>query len=398
MSAKRMLDAAGYAVRKLVISLSGNQSDADVSPSITSGTGAPSGTAVTGSIYLRKGQAETSSVYVYNTSGGGSWDALTNTTTAIGDDTAFTIGTDADISIEYDENGTDDLRITNGASDADIIVEDDLLVFFGNDKDVWLEYDEDGNNTGILGGTNGWRFPDSGILGFGTDGDVTITHDGTTGLDILITDNDSGALTIKQSTNNYLTFDTTNSAEVITAGVRITTTDGVASGTARVIGGKVAAITAAGTAHTGSTTEAVLASTSLPASTIKAGTVVRVRGLAKVTEDTGATTLTMRLRFGTTTLTGTALITSTATDTADNNVFPFEFTLCGRAAPGAAAAVVGFGTFAEPAAPGGAMLSAELAATNFATNGALLLELTADWSAADANSVQAEVWVVEVIG
>jgi uncharacterized protein YuzE len=395
---QRWLDVAGYAFRKVVVALSGDQVDVDVSPTITSGTGAPSAAEPTGSLYLRKGQAETSSIYVRNTSGGGSWDALTNTTTTIGDDTALTFGTDGDILIEYDEDGTDDLRITNGASDADIVIEDDLLLMFGNDKNVWLEYDEDGNDTGIFGGTNGWRFPDSGILGFGIDGDLTVTHDGTTGVDIAMTGNDSGALTIKQSTTNFLTFDTTTGANVLTSGVRITTTDGVASGTARVVGGKIAAITAAGTAHTGSTDEAVLASTTLPASTIKAGTVVKVRGLAKVTEDTGATTLTLRLRFGTTTLTGTALITSTATNTADNNVFPFEFTLCGRAAPGAAAAVVGFGSFAEPAAPGGAMLGAELAATNFATNGALLLELTADWSAADANSVQAEIWVVEVVG
>ena len=56
------------------------------------------------------------------------------------------------------------------------------------------------------------------------------------------------------------------------------------------------------------------------------------------------------------------------------------------------------GWFCEPAAAGGAAITANLGSTNFATNGALLLELTADWSAADANSIRSEIWEVEIIG
>jgi hypothetical protein len=178
----------------------------------------------------------------------------------------------------------------------------------------------------------------------------------------------------------------------------ITTTDGVVGGTARAVGGRAAVITAAGTSHTASTDEAVLASYSIPANTIKAGTVVKCRFHARVTADNGGTTLTGRLRIGATTLTGTELIASSAVDTSSGHVFIGEFTLIGRAAPGAAAAVVGVGSFQQPGAAGGALVTAKLDTTNFATNGALLLELTADWSAADANAVQAEIFVVEVIG
>lgn len=179
---------------------------------------------------------------------------------------------------------------------------------------------------------------------------------------------------------------------------RITTTDGVASGAARVLGGRVDVDVANGTAHTNSTTETVLTSYSIPANTIKLGTIVRVRFCARVSADAGATTLTCKLLLGTTTLTGTVLIQSAAVDTSTGYLFAGEFNLYGRAAPGAAAAVVGVGYYNDPAAIGGAMLLGNLATTNFATNGALLLELTADWSAADANSVRSEIWEVEVIG
>lgn len=178
----------------------------------------------------------------------------------------------------------------------------------------------------------------------------------------------------------------------------LTTTDGVTSGVARAVGGRADVDTANGTAHTNSTDEAVLTSYSIPANTIKAGTVVKVKFCARVSADNGATTLTGRLRLGATTLTGTALITTSATDTGVDSLFMGEFTLIGRAAPGAAAAVVGMGWFCEPAAAGGAALTANLGSTNFATNGALLLELTADWSAADANSIRSEIWEVEIIG
>lgn len=179
---------------------------------------------------------------------------------------------------------------------------------------------------------------------------------------------------------------------------RITTTDGVTSGPTRIIGGRASVLTANGTAHTNSTDEAVLAAYTIPANTIKLGTVVKVRFLARVSADAGATTLTGRLRLGATTLTGTELIVSSAVDTGIDNFFTGEFVLIGRAAPGAAAAVVGMGNYCNPSGPGTQMLSAALASTNFATNAALLLELTADWSAADANSVRAEIFEVEILG
>lgn len=62
---------------------------------------------------------------------------------------------------------------------------------------------------------------DSGGVNFGAGDDCTIVHDGTTGVDITVADNDSGALVIQEGSNAYLTFDTTDDAEKITAGKKL---------------------------------------------------------------------------------------------------------------------------------------------------------------------------------
>jgi hypothetical protein len=174
----------------------------------------------------------------------------------------------------------------------------------------------------------------------------------------------------------------------VTAAGRITTTDGVASGTAKVVGGRASAAVASGTTHTNTTDETVLGSFTIKANTIKQGTVVKVLFGIITPSTNAADTYTVRLRLGPTTLVGTALITTSAVDVANNDVVVGSFQLVGRAAPGAAAECVGCGMYSNPAAygagVGGAMLTAYLAETNFATNGDLLLEVTGDWSAANA--------------
>lgn len=177
---------------------------------------------------------------------------------------------------------------------------------------------------------------------------------------------------------------------------RITTTDGVSGGTAKVVGGLAYSQTAAGTALTNSTTETVLGSYSIPASTIKLGTVMRVRYQVIASTTTGATTLIVRLRLGPTTLTGTALITHSTVDAADSNIVTGYAELIARAAPGATAACVAVTQYSQLAAAGGAVLGGFMASTNFATNGILLLEVTGIWSAADANSCRCDildVWI-----
>tara|TARA_E500000305_G_C4007479_1_gene230756 strand:+ start:366 stop:1658 length:1293 start_codon:yes stop_codon:yes gene_type:complete len=66
----------------------------------------------------------------------------------IADDKKIYFGSGQDVSMEYDEDGTDTLLISGG----DITIADDKKLNFGTDKDVSIEYDEDGNNTMLISG------------------------------------------------------------------------------------------------------------------------------------------------------------------------------------------------------------------------------------------------------
>lgn len=163
------------------------------------------------------------------------------------------------------------------------------------------------------------------------------------------------------------------------------------------VSGQIGTIVASGTPLTNSIVETVLASVAVPANRLIRGSRVRISYKAKVTADAGATTLTVRLRMGATTLTGTILATTSAVNTSANWITCGEFMMTSRGAPSAATAIEGWGFHQEPAAVGGAFITDSLDATNFATNGILFIELTGQWSAADANSVQAEDFHVELI-
>ena len=57
-------------------------------------------------------------------------------------------GTNQDVSLEYDEDGTDSLVIAGG----DVTIADDKKLYFGSGQDVYLEYDEDGTDQLIIKG------------------------------------------------------------------------------------------------------------------------------------------------------------------------------------------------------------------------------------------------------
>ena len=88
----------------------------------------------------------------------------------IADDKKIKFGSDQDVSIEYDEDGTDTLLISGG----DVTIADDKKLNFGTDKDVSIEYDEDGNNTMLV--TGDVVFADGS-----TDVDIA-SHDTSNGL------------------------------------------------------------------------------------------------------------------------------------------------------------------------------------------------------------------------
>lgn len=164
--------------------------------------------------------------------------------------------------------------------------------------------------------------------------------------------------------------------------------------------GVIGVLSAAGASVTNTTTETSSASVEIPANTIRIGTIIKIRARFRVTADSGATTVTFRLRFGASAIPAlnTALEGTTAFDSSSGNISVMEFVLTGRAAPGAAAAIVGSGFFSETAAAGaGTIKAGVLESTNFATNGALKVHATVTWFVADANAAQCEELLVEVV-
>lgn len=167
---------------------------------------------------------------------------------------------------------------------------------------------------------------------------------------------------------------------------RQTTNDGVTSGADRVIGGRATANVSASdtvTAVTSNGAFAAFAQTySIPANTLKQGSVLKAKALVVVNDASGAVTLTCEMRIG-----GTSLIATTAVDpgaTTDLHLLEFEFTA--RAAPAASASCVGAGRWITNTGGTIAHGTGLLAPTNFATNGALTLDVRAKWSVSNANT------------
>ena len=104
----------------------------------------------------------------------------------IEDDKKLSFGTTSDVSLEYDEDGTDTLLISGG----DVTVADDKKLYFGTGKDAHIEYDEDGTDKLIIS-------PPAGGVTF-ADGTVDIdiaSHDGSNGLKL------GGTLITQTATN-----------------------------------------------------------------------------------------------------------------------------------------------------------------------------------------------------
>jgi len=150
-----------------------------------------------------------------------------------------------------------------------------------------------------------------------------------------------------------------------------------------------------GTEHTNSTDEAVLASYTVKSNTFQKGKIIRITFMARVTDNNSTDTLTCKVRIGATTLTGTAVITTSAVDVADDDVCVGWVEFICRDNPSTTAAIIAYGQCNDPDASGQAAESYASAQLSLDTTADLLIELTGDWSVAHAdNQVQAEVFNV----
>jgi hypothetical protein len=238
--------------------------------------------------------------------------------------------------------------------------------------------------------------------GAGFDAFLDVSAAATGEADVILGDNLAEAFTFRESTNSYLTFVTTNSSESVAVGKRLTTTDGIASGDAIIVGGRLYTQTSASTAITATASETTFdqAVYEVKANTLTAGKILRIKGQGIATATNASDTLTIKVKIGgtTTNTTGDVLIQTAAVDVANNDIFAFAFDLIPRAAPGATAACVGHGHYTLGGGGAGAVYWTNLASTNLATNGALPVKVTATWSSNNAgNSCRMDVFSVEVI-
>lgn len=178
---------------------------------------------------------------------------------------------------------------------------------------------------------------------------------------------------------------------------RATTTDGVSSGTARVIGGLAYSSVAASTAITGSTaTEQLFDSNyTIPANTLKAGTVVKCRVQAIATGTTSTDTLAYKLYIGGSG--GTALVSAAATDATNNDTFQAEFTLVCRTA-GTTGTFVSTGSYKVTSAEGTYTIKDDItASTTINTTANQAVVVTGTWSVANAtNTCRVDIMTVEI--
>ena len=157
--------------------------------------------------------------------------------------------------------------------------------------------------------------------------------------------------------------------------------------------------TSDGTAHTNSTTEAVLDSVTIKAGTLQAGKVLRFRGKIRATATNSTDTLTVNASVHTSAATGgTAVGTSGAVDVADNDVVYYDIDLIPQSAAGSSAGTIEVhGTMSAPGAEGTAttrVVPQALSSINYLADQYFVI--SADWSVASAsNSCVAESQVAE---
>jgi len=275
----------------------------------------------------------------------------------------------------------------------------------------------DGGDVNLDGGAGGGCEEDTGgagglvnITGGAGGGSTTAAATGGAGGAVVLTGGDGGAdgeggsgtggaggnVTLVPGAGGA--GDTAGATGQIRLDGRTVVTDGVTSGTNRRVGGLAYANVAVSATPDVSVdhSEAVFdKSYTIPANTIKAGTVLKIRAWGKVVDNNDADTLTVQLRIGG--LAGQSIVSSGAVDVEDNDIFVLDATvLC--FAPGATA-TLHFAGMGMCDAPGSGLLAvAGATAGTVDTTGALDVVVTHDWSAAhEFNNVYLDGLVVEII-
>lgn len=177
---------------------------------------------------------------------------------------------------------------------------------------------------------------------------------------------------------------------------RITTTDGVSSGTAKVVGGVAFSSVTSSTAVASTSAETAFdQSYTIPANTLKVGSVVRVTYWGLQTALVGTDTLRIRAFIGGTG--GTAIADNTATTGVSNGFFQGFAVLTCRTTGTSGTAVVHSSAQVQVAS-GSTQVFKNLAGNSFTVNTTTsqAIVVAATFNTANANSVRLDGLVVEI--
>jgi hypothetical protein len=200
----------------------------------------------------------------------------------------------------------------------------------------------------------------------------------------------SGKVILQTGTASGLQGQVQFIAATVESSGRITTTDGVTAGTARVVGGLASSTTADSAAVVGNGAAQSFNQTYIiPANTLNAGSTVRIRGCVRRTGINGADTAQVGVRIG-----GTVYVISAAVAAGAGDRCFFECYATSRAAAGAAVAVVGAGTAGWSTAAN--FMTASGASANLATNGTLTVDVQVTMPNNAGNTAVLEQLMVDV--
>jgi hypothetical protein len=161
----------------------------------------------------------------------------------------------------------------------------------------------------------------------------------------------------------------------------------------------ISTMSAAGTAHTNSTTETTVGYVALPAGTFGLGKIINAKGIlrATATDSTDTLVAVAYMHTAATVASGTALGTSSAVDAANDNTVSFDLTFSPYSAQGSTAgSIVVHGSMSAVGAEGTVTMRAVYQLlTSIDFTAIQYIGIGADWSvAAAANSCRMEAFDV----
>lgn len=174
---------------------------------------------------------------------------------------------------------------------------------------------------------------------------------------------------------------------------RFTTTDGVAGGTERFVGGTAFDQIIASNAVSATDTEVFFDQTyAIPANTLRSSVSVNILTQGIITADNSSDTLTIKVYFG-----GTTLLTTDAVDVSANDIWYANINVIIRTS-GSSGTMVSTGAYQDPGTSGTANLEAcYVASTAINTTIENTIRVSAEWSTTNAgNSCRQDIFKVRV--